>query len=75
MTIKTPEQLEDRSIRDAVSTLVALEERERKHRLVNSLMAELLPQVQKARLEGRRIDVKVLVERLWKERRANAPDF
>jgi hypothetical protein len=71
VTIKTPEQLEDLAIRDAVNTVVALELRNTKRELVNSLMADLDPQITKARLEGRAIDVKVLVERLMKERRAN----
>lgn len=71
MTIKTPEQLEDAAIADAIRTLVALELREKKREVENHLFEIVRPQVERARLEGRSVNVKTLVQRLFKEYHAD----
>lgn len=74
MTIKTPEQLEDAAIADAIRTLVALEMREKKREIENHLISAVKPQVDKARLEGRSVDVRTLVQRLFKEHHDRSPN-
>lgn len=67
MKVLTPEQLEDAAITDAINTVVGFDLRARKREMTNDLRGQLIPQVQKARLEGRRIDIPTLVQRMWKD--------
>lgn len=73
MTVKTPEQLEDAAIADAVRSIVAIEMREKKRATENKLFEIVKPQVERARLEGRKINVRMLVARLFKEYHLEGP--
>lgn len=63
--IKTPEQLEDAAIKDAMSTAVALRLRALKRSMLNYLEAKTKDEITNARLNGREVDVeKMMAESL-----------
>lgn len=55
--VKSPEQLEDANIADAVNTAVGLRLRELKRHITNEIMEVVQPQVDSARLRGKEVDV------------------
>ena len=63
MTIKTPEQMEDAAITDAISTVASLYAKEQRRQLVNHLQSALKPHVDEARLKGREIDIAKFTQR------------
>jgi glutamate racemase len=63
--VKSPEQLEDANITDAVNTAVGLRLRELKRQITNEIMEVVQPQVDSARLRGKEVDIEgVLVSAL-----------
>lgn len=59
--VKSPEQLEDASIADAVNTAVGLRLRELKRQITNEIMEVVQPQVDTARLKGKAVDVEAVL--------------
>ena len=71
---KTPEQLEDAEIADAIRTVVAFGLRGKKRKIENSLFEQVKPQVDEARLKGKSVDVHKLVMSLFKESYVSSND-
>ena len=61
ITPKTPEQIEDAAITDIIRTTVALRMRKETRRLQNDLLLEISPKVERARLDGKKVDLNKLV--------------
>lgn len=62
MLVKTTEQLEDAAIADAIRTAVGVRTREQFRVLQNRIAETLAPKIERARLDGKRIDVEKLIE-------------
>jgi hypothetical protein len=63
MVVKTPEQLEDAAIADAIRSIVAIKTRVEQRELQNRLTDAVNRKVTDARLKGRKVDVdKFIVE-------------
>ena len=58
---KTPQQIEDADVNDAVRTAISLELRRFRRSLENYVWNDLHPQIASARVEGRTIDVDALI--------------
>jgi len=62
LLVKTTEQLEDAAIADAIRTAVGVRTREQFRVLQNRIAETLAPKIERARLDGKRIDVEKLIE-------------
>lgn len=54
---KSPEELEDAAIRDAVNTAVSLQLRNLKRSATNYILTSITPEVESARHAGREVDI------------------
>lgn len=65
--VKTPEQLEDAAITDAIRSVVGVRTRAQFRELQNRLAETLAPKIEAARLNGRRVDVEKLISEALRE--------
>jgi hypothetical protein len=62
MQVKTPEQLEDAAIADAIRSVVALKVRREQRELQNRLTEQVQKKVDLARLNGERVNIQAFVK-------------
>ena len=67
MVVKTPEQLEDAQIADAIRSIVALKTRAQHRELVNKITVKVHTKINNARLKGNRVDVDKFIEEVVRE--------
>lgn len=67
MVVKTPEQLEDAAIADAIRTLVALRTRAEQRRIQNAITEAVKERLDTARLQGKRLNVDKFVVEVARE--------
>jgi hypothetical protein len=67
--VKSPEQLEDAAITDAIDTAVGLRLREIKRQMTNEIRMLVQPEVDAARLNGRSVNVSRLFTSVVKHTR------
>lgn len=61
ITPKTPEQLEDAAVFDTIRSVVGLQMRREGRALQNQLVEAIYPKVERARLDGKHVDLSKLV--------------
>lgn len=62
MKAKTPEQLEDAAIADAIRSVAAIKTRAYHRQMVNDLTARVQGKVDRARLDGKKVDIQAFVK-------------
>lgn len=67
MLVKTPEQLEDAAIADAIRAIVGLKVKATQRELVNGITEKVKLQVDLARLNGKKVDVHKFVQEVLDE--------
>jgi hypothetical protein len=67
MKAKTPEQLEDAAIADAIRSVVALKTRADQRALVAKITDSVQDKVDNARLNGKRVDVQAFIKEVVRE--------
>ena len=67
MNPKTPEQIEDDAIKDAIRSVVGLKARMMQRELQNQVIERVAPKITTARLQGRKIDVDKFVSEVLRE--------
>lgn len=67
LVVKTPEQLEDAAIADAIRSVVAITARRMQRELQNRVAAAVQPKIDVARLQGKHVDVNRLVQEVFRE--------
>jgi hypothetical protein len=74
MVVKTPEQLEDDAIKDAIRSMVAIRVRRIQRDLQNEITAQIKERVDLARLQGKKVDVNKFVMEVARETAAAQGD-
>jgi hypothetical protein len=67
MVVKTPEQLEDAAIADAIRSVVGIKTRALHRELVAQVSEQVESRVQKARLNGKSVNVNRFIEEVVRE--------
>lgn len=67
MLVKTPEQLEDAAIADAIRSVVALSMRVQQRELQNKITEGVKAKVDRARLNGQKVNIKAFVKEVVNE--------
>jgi hypothetical protein len=67
VVVKTPEQLEDAAIADAIRSVVGLKTRAMHRELVTNITDKVDAKIRKARLQGKRVDVNRFIEEVVRE--------
>ena len=67
MQVKTPEQLEDAAIADAIRSIVGIKIKATQRELVNKISEQIQPKVDRARLDGKRVDIQAFIKEVLSE--------
>jgi hypothetical protein len=67
MQVKTPEQLEDAAISDAIRSIVGIKIKATQRELVNKISEQIQPKVDRARLDGKRVDIQAFIKEVLSE--------
>ncbi len=67
MITRTPQQLEDVAITDAIRSIVGMHTRNQHRELQNRITEMVQPKLDRARLQGKRVDVKALMKEVMNE--------
>jgi hypothetical protein len=67
MLVRTPEQLEDAAIADAIRSVVALKTRAQQRELQNTITDRVKNKIELARLNGKKVDVQAFIQEVIRE--------
>ncbi len=67
MIVRTPEELEDAAITDAIRSIVGMRTRAQHRDLQNRIVGMVQPKLEMARLQGKRVNVKELMKEVLDE--------
>ena len=71
MSPKTPTQLEDAAIADVIRSVVSIKTRQIQREMQNAISEKVMPQLESARLKGKKVDIHRLVQEVARETASN----